>query len=149
MLEFDPNDTTPRKLPEYATYIPSRSPNFKMHKQKKHAANALSCGAGADSPGILYQNIDGKWIEIDRFEPPTECAHCGGNFQQIHNEMFEEYKKTSTSRYVYNTYRARVVYDDAIKPAYKQKKVCNRCYNEHFTYNSPHKLDPSQVGRHK
>lgn len=78
--EFDPNVKKGPKAPRWASFIPSRStaPKFKIHMQRNHALNAFS-----DQPdGILYEWVDGKWVERVRFEgwekSPT-CDDCGTN----------------------------------------------------------------------
>lgn len=62
-------------IPEWATYIPDRTPAFKIHKQRSHARNAVG-----NRESILYQYINDQWVEILRNEPskgPRNCDKCG------------------------------------------------------------------------
>lgn len=70
-MDFDPNGK-PSSL-VYATYIPTRRPNFKAYANKGHASASLSY-AGY---GIFYKFVDGSWVEIFRVEKPTACDLCG------------------------------------------------------------------------
>lgn len=73
-MEFDPNSV---KKPTYnwATYIPSRNPKFKVHKQRNFAKNAFHYRKGA----ILYEWVNGRWVEIFRIENLSfkTCQECG------------------------------------------------------------------------
>lgn len=73
-LDFDPN-LKPR-MNVWATYIPSRSTRaaFATHRLRSHAKSALT-----SSVGIIYEHVDGEWVERFRRDEPDEmvCAGCG------------------------------------------------------------------------
>ena len=65
-MDFDPNFKHKPKTPPYATYIPDRRPEFKLHANVGHAKNAFQYRSNA----ILYKwdtDID-EWIELARIE---------------------------------------------------------------------------------
>ena len=109
-MHFDPNLKHKPVVPPYATYIQNRSPQFKIHTNVGHAKNAIN-GSGR---GIIYQLIDGEWVEIDRHEPQTQCAHCEQPFQRS------------------GWRRSYTLYKHPATPAYKKPEVCEDCYYEHF-----------------
>lgn len=58
--EFTPPAFKPPKIPEWATYIPERSPKFKAHNDRGKAINA--CNYMSQRDAWLYRLFDGKWI---------------------------------------------------------------------------------------
>lgn len=82
MEPFNPNKPALTKSYFWATYIPNRRPDFKLHLNRGHALNAFMYGR----EGILYQwdKANSWWIEITRVESkgkpkPTHCERCGGS----------------------------------------------------------------------
>lgn len=81
-LQFDPNDKSSPKAPEWATYIPDRNPQWKVYTQRGHALSSFQYKKDV----ILYQwmtvterNELGKWVEVYRIEdwkPDTRCFDC-------------------------------------------------------------------------
>lgn len=76
---FDPNALTERKRGSYdwATYVPSRRPKFKVHEHRGHAINAMKWHAydydrsnwrdhvlRPEHGCKLYRRQDGKWVEL-------------------------------------------------------------------------------------
>ena len=59
-----------------ATYIPSRSPSFKVHNKPGLAHNAMS-QRGFGSPFAKYELVDGVWHRTYAYVPPTHCKRCG------------------------------------------------------------------------
>lgn len=141
-LVFDPNNVTGSKAPVWATYIPSRSLQFKTHTKRNHATNAMNYRAGSNwsgpgKPSIMYEFVDGKWVERERYEPPTNCAHCGRDFDEVA-------LKKSSARYYYA--KCHTVHDRKVSPSYRQKRVCQECYNKHFCYDAEDKIAPELCG---
>jgi hypothetical protein len=72
MPQFTPPDI---KVPRWATYIPDRRPQFKMHTSKGLAKSALSIyadwGRGSLRVGVLYEHVEGEWVERANIEPHT------------------------------------------------------------------------------
>lgn len=76
-MDFDPNAKRGPKTPEWATYVPDRNPDFKVHKRKADALNAFPYRDNY----ILYRyDFDtGKWVEQFRIEnrpTPEICDRC-------------------------------------------------------------------------
>lgn len=77
-MKFDPNEKN-KGVPviKWATYIPDRTPNFKIHKQINHAKSAFQYRNNA----ILYERVDEEWIEryrreLDGADHPRYCQWC-------------------------------------------------------------------------
>lgn len=128
--EFNPNAKGDPKMPVWASYIPSRSPAFKTHTLRSHAINALNNRASYGSPGIIYEYIDGEWVEWDRMEEPTHCAHCRS-------------KLGGPNRY----YNWRHMYNHPAQYAYKRPIVCIDCYEKHFGYGATDPKDVTEIGK--
>jgi hypothetical protein len=126
-MEFDPNLKHQPKTPTCATYVPYRSPEFKIHTNVGHAKNAIN-GSGR---GIIYQFVDGVWVEVDRHEPPTQCAHCEQNLNESGGWRRGGYD----------------LYNHPATPAYKKPKVCETCYYEHFRSDSPNPIPHEYCGK--
>lgn len=80
IMQFDPNKPAKTKQFFWATYIPDRRPNFKMHANRGHALNAFQYRSNA----ILYKWDEKKeeWVEVYRVEnwkdnDHPDCEHCG------------------------------------------------------------------------
>jgi hypothetical protein len=71
--DFDPNFKHGVKTPMWASYVPDRSPVFKAYNNRGHAANALNSARR----GVMYELVDGQWVEYARKERHDTCAHCG------------------------------------------------------------------------
>lgn len=63
-----------------ATYIPHRSPSFKVHSKPGLAHNALG-QRGFNSPFAKYELENGVWIRTYAYIPPTHCKRCGESFK--------------------------------------------------------------------
>lgn len=129
MLEFDPNAKTTNQH-VFATYIPSRKPKFKTHGARNLATNAINyraCNWGIGSAGIMYEFIGGEWVEIDRYEPPTECAHC----------------KASLER----RFTHRLNYTTTKQPRFKDPVVCEKCWDAHFKWKAPYPIEHDLCGK--
>lgn len=75
--DFDPNDRKSPQAPTWATYIPSRRTKpFKVYVNRGHALNAFQY----QPDGILYEFVDGGWVErarLEGFQPADYCDDCG------------------------------------------------------------------------
>ena len=111
MIDFDPNSKRDPKAPVWATYIPTRRPNFKTHTSLGHAVNAIGYRF-PNNEGIIYEFVDNEWVEHDRYERPKNCAHCGSEFP-------------TPSSYYYAKYNVLTKYDTG--PKYKKPIVCRPC----------------------
>ena len=73
-MDFDPN-TTLRGA--WATFVPKREPKFKVHAQRNHATNAVR---EHWSNVILFEQVDGQWVERFRSQDMSAngpCGYCG------------------------------------------------------------------------
>lgn len=67
---FDPNKSAEA---EWATFVPTRSPRFKIHVNRGHAINAVKCTSYWDHDHlrtipddvILYRRVEGRWVQVD------------------------------------------------------------------------------------
>jgi hypothetical protein len=83
-LEFNPNEPAKTKQFFWATYIPSRRPNFKLHSNRGHALNAF---ANHFWGAILYKWENDEWVEIYREEKDDAktsryCENCGKDLKR-------------------------------------------------------------------
>lgn len=125
-LEYDPNS---RDAPQWATYIPSRSPAWKVHAKKGQAAGAVSNSinsSGYGHPAILYEFHNGRWVERGRAEPVEFCAHCGEDAKAKH----DYYTRLSSRKGQYQ---------------FEKPFVCRTCYDMHFGHNAIKPVDPKLV----
>lgn len=80
-IKFDPNQKGNKPpAPRFATYIPDRRPEWKIHSALGHAKNAFQYRSNA----ILYEYIDEEWVERARIEDKprsynnqSPCSNCG------------------------------------------------------------------------
>lgn len=128
--DFDPNAKGEPRVPVWATFIPSRTPNFKTHTQRSHAINALNNSAQYARSGIIYEFVDGEWVEWDRFEEPTNCAHCK-----------KELERTWADR--------RLVHRYPVQYSYKRPFICGGCYENHFGYAATEPKDIMEIGNER
>lgn len=75
LREFDPNQQTEH---DWASYIPYRTPAFKVHRKRAAALSAIS----GHNNGILYEfdRSAGRWNEVFRIEAAhlrARCEDCG------------------------------------------------------------------------
>lgn len=114
-LEFNPNDMSGPKAPEWATFIPGRKPEFKVHKQRNHALSAFQYRSNF----LLFHWEDGKWVEVFRAEnwhddPKKEiCDKCGKStlgehYGRMYNDGGWVWKRDSmppVREFIHNQYR--------------------------------------------
>lgn len=93
-----------------ATYIPHRSPSFKVHSRAGLAHNALG-QRGFASAFAKYELENGVWVRTYAYIPPTHCKRCGA-----------EYEKA------YNRYRMDPREADVL--TYLRTPVCKKCVGE-------------------
>lgn len=110
-MDFDPNDQPVPVIPKWATFVPGRYPNFKMHKQPTHAKSAIS----THGKGVLYEHVDGKWVERANTDSPDQdvCGVCG-------ESTWREYKGWGDQTYRNN--RAQIAFK---KGTLELTRVCS------------------------
>ena len=87
-IKFDPNATGKFKY-AWATYIPRRNPEFKLHSNRGHALTACLHHGGEF---VLYKWENGRWEDKVRWEEPyptRECYIC----QKPKGDMWDYYPK--------------------------------------------------------
>lgn len=71
-MTFTAPDPATLKPPEWATYVETRHPQFKLHKRKSDATCAVRLADpwhyGRKRGGVLYRVVNGAWVEIERVE---------------------------------------------------------------------------------
>lgn len=67
-MDFNPNEKKRPAWP-FATFVPRRKPQFKVHHKRNHAAAALT----TYMEGIMYEWVGEEWTEIQRLEDPRCC----------------------------------------------------------------------------
>lgn len=107
-MEF-PETIEPKSQPVWATHIPGRSPEFKVHKTVGQAHNALS-QRGFHEHYALYHLIDGVWNKTFEYHPPEVCE-CGRRYA----ESAQPYRS------VYNR-------DPDAKHRWDSLPICLACY---------------------
>jgi hypothetical protein len=107
-----PNIPSPKPY-GYASWIPGRRPEMKLYPQKGHAINAVHYG-GFDHVrgGIVYEYIDGEWINIHECKMDYTCIKCGVEY--------------NWSTYRANHEYARIV-DRKVKPKCAQRYIHDKC----------------------
>lgn len=108
--QFPP--TLPANVQTVATFIPSRSPEFKVHSKPGLAHNALG-GRGYTVARAKYELIDGEWKRVWAYVPPTNCRRCN----RLYADVLAEQKRQSGRNYHWH----HQYYDD---PTYTGPKWC-------------------------
>jgi hypothetical protein len=99
--DFTPPSFKPPKIPEWATYIPKRSPKFKAHNDRGKAINAVNYDK---REGWLYRLFDGEWIpwaykptatsyREKLILPPERKCECGKEIIDPKDYMCKECRK--------------------------------------------------------
>jgi hypothetical protein len=107
-MEFP--DTIPSKESMWATYIPARSPEFKVHKTLGLARSAMG-QRSYDESYALYEMQGGQWVKTFEYHPAEMCGICGWRFNN------------GTDRW------ARVRYESMSKASkWTKGPICAKCY---------------------
>lgn len=106
---FDFPESLPSQETGWATYIPGRSPAFKMHTSRGLAHAALSGRSYAESYAE-YELVDGEWLRRFTYVPTNNCNYCG-----------DEFTKNQYGAYV----RIRPLSDG---PQWDKLPICRDCY---------------------
>ena len=73
-------DEIPSEQSQWATFIPKRNPEFKVHSNLGLAHSAMG-QRSLDECYALYQLVDGKWTLHFVYEPPEHCNRCRKAFE--------------------------------------------------------------------
>ena len=115
---FDPNSKKKPVTPEYATYLPYRNPQFKIHKTIGHARAALSYKWPVEA-GILYVYKNNEWVELERSDILTNCSLCRISFSAVIKE----------NRWPITSWNWGGRPDIIVSPIYKNKTYCKKCWS--------------------
>lgn len=63
----------------WATLVPMRSPEFKVHQSEGFANSALG-QRGLYESYAKYELVNGSWVKRFEYHPPTHCSQCGNAF---------------------------------------------------------------------
>ncbi len=106
---YDFPDTLPSEEIGWATFVPERKPQFKVHNTKGLAHSALGQRNYYESYA-LYELVGGIWHRRFEYVPGSDCNYCGN-----------EFSKDQWGGYV----RIRPLSDG---PGWNKKPICNKCY---------------------
>lgn len=92
----------------WATYVPGRSPQFKIHVERGHALAACSYHGRF----ILYKKVDDQWVEHIRQDKPlwefkkeAKCDGCGNSLDHGYGTLIRWYDTDVDPKFhVYATY---------------------------------------------
>lgn len=112
----------------WATYVKTRSPEFKIHAKEGHATSAISLH-WRDSDTAKYVLLDGQWFtEFSRKRPET-CSECHLPLsRKISPEEVINYNIVAYNNYIY-TVRQHWL-DDYLRP-WESRVVCTLCMRKH------------------
>lgn len=116
-----------QKIPQYATYVENRKPQFKTHTNRGHAYNSINNHYKSSDCGI-YEFIDGNWTLIEEV-PMARCSECNlTRFDRYEYHSNGAFARTYTSnRYFYYIYSSWKNKDKWQVPVYKNILICNVC----------------------
>jgi hypothetical protein len=113
-MEFP--DTMPASVNMWATYIPNRSPEFKVHKNEGLANSAMG-QRDLNESYAKYALRGGEWVKVYEYQPKHFCDWCSKNLH--------ENEKDARGRYRTTRYRP----PHSKKPKWQQPVICAGCYN--------------------
>ena len=65
--------------PEWASMVEDRRPEFKIHKSRPQAYNAIMLEVrNHPRGGVIYRWDGTHWVEDFRYEQDMTCVNCGG-----------------------------------------------------------------------
>lgn len=99
----------------WATMIPDRSPEFKVHKSEGLANSAMG-NRGINESYAKYELVDGVWHKRYEYIPPDVCDRCNGPF-------------VGTRPYDTGRNRQRYLYKGV---GYLAPVICNTCYRADY-----------------
>lgn len=106
-----------------ATFIPYRSPEFKVHSKPGLAHGAMS-NRGFHESFAKYELIDGEWRRVYAYMPPDKCKRCGNAYEhrgytKYHTDPREEsiprWQRTPVCKDCASAIRAEIVQEEADK----------------------------------
>lgn len=107
MSEFP--DTIPAEISSWATKIPRRNPEFKVHAKESLANLALGQRDLYES-FAKYELVNGEWVLRFKYEPREDCDRCHRLYSEIGKRTWRM--------------RSRPTY---AKPQYSSIVVCVEC----------------------
>lgn len=103
-------DTIPADSSNWATKVPRRHPEFKVHSKESLANSALG-QRGLNESFAKYELVNGQWVLRFKYEPREDCDRC----HRLYSEMTDSY---------WHRRRCRPAH---AKPQYSSLVVCNNC----------------------
>lgn len=95
----------------WATMIPLRAPEFKVHKNEGLANSALG-NRGVNEKFAKYELVEGLWHKRFEYIPPDKCERCSGPF--VGKRPYESGR--NKQKYFYKG------------PGYLAPILCNTCH---------------------
>lgn len=112
-MSFEFPDTLPSTESQYATYIPWRTPEFKVHRTEGLAHSALG-QRSYDEPYAKYELKGGVWHKVFEYQPADVCGFCKGSLRVG--------TPSGGWRYSRNESLSKA-------PKWTKKPICRNCYN--------------------
>jgi len=110
-----------------ATFIPSRSPEFKVHSKVGLAHSALG-GRGFYESRAKYVLTDGVWKRVWAYVPPDNCRRCGRRYSDVLAEQKRQAEEAGRFFHPRHAkYHSDPTYDG---PKWCEEPVCRICVDE-------------------
>lgn len=108
-----------------ATFIPSRSPEFKVHKTPGLAHSALGQRGFYDARA-KYELRDGEWQRVWAYVPPDNCRRCNRRYADVLAEQARQ------AQAVNRFYRPAKYHADPTHtgPGWNAEPVCKICVEQ-------------------
>ena len=103
-------DTLPAEISNWATKVPGRNPEFKVHAKESLANSALG-QRGLHESFAKYELTNGEWVLRFKYEPREDCDRCHRRYSEMSGGYWS--KRRARPRYA--------------KPQYTSLVVCNHC----------------------
>ncbi len=88
-IKFDGTfpDELPAEQSQWATYIPGRNPEFKVHSNLGLARSAMG-QRSLDERYALYNLVEGTWVKTFEYGPRPNCDRCGQSYVTASNNRW-------------------------------------------------------------
>lgn len=112
----------------WATYVKTRSPEFKIHSKEGHATSAISTH-WRSSDTAKYVFVDGQWIAEFSRKRPENCSECElPVMRQVTPQEAGDYNIRAYRNQIYTAHQHWL--DDYLRP-WESRVVCTLCMRKH------------------
>lgn len=103
----------------WATKIPYRGPEWKVHTSKGHASNAVA-QRGLREPWAVYELVDKEWILRACNDLGPICPRCNGEYDQAYQAVYNEPPRYGGQNRFFDPQNNG--------PKYQREIICAVCY---------------------